>query len=379
MNGHPGHLARVAAPLLAGCLLAGTGEPSRAASQDPANPRPSYPPKALAYGIDAEVVLLMRAGEAGEVRQVKLEEVSAPGWGFARAAKEAAGAWRFEPARVDGKAVPRVYRRTLKFEADHDHDLARMYPVSSDRAFSAVRELFEDLGLSTHTVLEDEQVIMTADLPLSGMPEGFPSVQDLGSARWRFVQLHLFVPAGTEPARVYCNARLARLAGDYVSAALYSEGTVEAWLLDRLDARLEARGRAVPLNPDRRNQLASQLAAEAGTEPTQAIPRILTPGDPEYERVEPAIPITETRVPAVDPTDPRPRPARSTVKLEAVIHADGSVAIASVLSSPERESEQLRSAAAQAARLWRFQPATFDGRPASMATTLAVTFPERSH
>jgi TonB family protein len=341
-------------------------------------PAPGYPLKARAYGVDASVVVLIRADEKGTVDQIKLEEVSAPGWGFGEAVRNAVQDWRFEPARIDGQPAPRAYRRTLTFRADRPRNLARMYPVPAARAFEAVDGLLEELGIEAATHLADDQVIMTADLPLSEMPEGFPDVAEVGSARWRFVQLHLFVPPWAEPARVYCNVRLARLAGDYVSAALYSEGTVEKWLLDRLDERLGHYGRAVPMNPSRREQVAVELAEGLSVDADRPVARVLVPGDDAHTKLAPPTPIGATRVPAIDPTKPRPRVSVDTVELEAVVHEDGSVAVASVLSAPKGGSPQLASAAAQAARLWRFRPARLEGRPVSAATTLTVEFPKRT-
>lgn len=365
----------VCAVLAAVCGLGGFSDAFRAHAAD--HPRPSYPARALAFGIDAEVVVLIRADREGRAAQVKLEEISAPGWGFAESVRETVSRWRFTPARIDGEPVPRVYRRTLRFEADRPRDLARMYPLPSSGAFEATRELMEGLGLPVRTLLEDEQVIISEEIPVGKLPGGFPSLEGVGSARWRFVQLHLFVPPGAEPARVYCNARLARYAGDYVSAALYSEGTVESWLLDALDERLGQPGHAVPLNPERLERRASKLAADAGIRAGGTAPRVLTPEDRRYAALDPASPIDETRVPAIDPTEPRPRPEESAVKIEAVVHEDGSVAVASVLSAPRDESDQLRAAAVQAARLWRFRPATLDGRPVPATTTLTLTFPDR--
>jgi TonB family protein len=363
--------AAVAATLC--CLLAGL--PARAEAGE--QPAPSYPLQARAYGVDASVVVLLRVDETGRVSQVKLEEITAPGWGFEEVVRNTVKQWRFEPARVEGRAVPRVYRRTLTFEAERARDLARMYPVRSSRAFEAAGELLAELELEAKTVLAGDQVIMTADLPLTDMPEGFPQVRDLGTAQWRFVQIHLFVSPWVEPARVYCNARLARFAGDYVSAALYSEGTVEGWLLDRLDEKLGHFGRAVPMNPTRREQLAIELAEGLSVEADRPVARVIVPDDPDRNEMKPPLPIGPTRVPAIDPTEPRPREDVHVVQLEAVVHEDGSVAVASVLSSPEGGSRQLVAAAVQAARLWRFRPARLEGRPVGASTNLTVQFPKR--
>lgn len=368
-------LAAAALALLAGALparTAGAEDAVDAAAIE--RTAPAYPPRALAYGVDTDVEVLVRADEEGNVSQVKLTGHKADEWGFAEAARAAVEDWKFRPAVVDGQPVPRVYRTSIRFRAERPRSLARLYPQSSAAVYRELEALVKALGLPLEVSDDEAQVLVTADVPLADLPPGFPELDNVGTADWRYVQLHLFVSPWVEPARVQCNARLSRIAGDYVTAAIYSEGTAESWLLDRLDERLDTYGRDVPLNPARRVALSEELAAPAASSP-QPFGRVLAPGDPAFEDVSPARLIAATRFPAVDPTRPRPRASAHSVQLEAVIHEDGVVSIASVLSSPTDGSPQLVTAAAQAARLWRFRPARLEGRPVAVATTLTIDFP----
>jgi protein TonB len=62
---------------------------------------------------------------------------------------------------------------------------------------------------------------------------------------------------------------------------------------------------------------------------------------------------------------------RGTVLVEFTITIDGGVTDARIL----RGIPLLDEAALDCVRQWRYEPVLFDGRPAPMATTAAVSFP----
>lgn len=73
---------------------------------------PVYPALARMTRIQGAVVLLMTIDERGVPTEVQVLEGHP---GLQEAALQAARQWRFEPARVDGRAVPASFRLTLNF------------------------------------------------------------------------------------------------------------------------------------------------------------------------------------------------------------------------------------------------------------------------
>jgi TonB family protein len=64
---------------------------------------PTYPPEALAAGVEGTVVMQLYVDERGAVQHVHV--VSSPGFGLDAAAQAAARAFRFKPATSDGVPV----------------------------------------------------------------------------------------------------------------------------------------------------------------------------------------------------------------------------------------------------------------------------------
>ena len=73
---------------------------------------PAYPPMARAAHLQGTVVLLMTIDALGVPTEV---QVLAGPPAFREEALRAARQWRFEPARVNGQAVPASFRLTLNF------------------------------------------------------------------------------------------------------------------------------------------------------------------------------------------------------------------------------------------------------------------------
>jgi protein TonB len=77
-------------------------------------PAPRYPPRAQRDGVTGRVVLHVKVTAEGDVSQVVVLESQPPGV-FDEAATDAVRAWRFEPARYQGKAVAAWVRQPLSF------------------------------------------------------------------------------------------------------------------------------------------------------------------------------------------------------------------------------------------------------------------------
>jgi protein TonB len=73
---------------------------------------PVYPDFARRARIQGTVVLLMTVDESGQPLRVQVLEGHTV---FHEPAIQAARQWRFEPARVEGRPVPAIFRLTLKF------------------------------------------------------------------------------------------------------------------------------------------------------------------------------------------------------------------------------------------------------------------------
>lgn len=75
---------------------------------------PRYPARARARGIEGEVTLALLVGEDGAIRDVQVLSAE-PSGVFEEAAREALRAWRFEPARYQGRPVAVRVEQTLRF------------------------------------------------------------------------------------------------------------------------------------------------------------------------------------------------------------------------------------------------------------------------
>ncbi len=74
-----------------------------------------YPAELRARGITGHVTLRLLVGADGSVERVKLVDSTPPG-AFDQLAREAATAWRFEPARYKGQPVKTWAKQTIRFD-----------------------------------------------------------------------------------------------------------------------------------------------------------------------------------------------------------------------------------------------------------------------
>jgi protein TonB len=77
--------------------------------------RPIYPPDALAAKIQGVVVMEVTIDSAGNVRETRVLRSQSQ---FDKAAVEAVRQWQFEPALLNGVAVPVIMTVSVSFTVD---------------------------------------------------------------------------------------------------------------------------------------------------------------------------------------------------------------------------------------------------------------------
>jgi protein TonB len=88
----------------------------RTASPDPANPKPRYPPRMLARGVEARFVVYFVVDTSGVVDTASVGlPASVPG-DFMDAVTEAMARWRFVPAELAGRRVRQLATQAFVFQ-----------------------------------------------------------------------------------------------------------------------------------------------------------------------------------------------------------------------------------------------------------------------
>lgn len=77
-------------------------------------PHPAYPELARRTGVHGTVILEVRLDERGRVSEVTV--LRGQRFGLTESAVAAVSRWRYEPARLDGRAVPVLMTVTINFE-----------------------------------------------------------------------------------------------------------------------------------------------------------------------------------------------------------------------------------------------------------------------
>jgi len=115
-----GAAAGALSPVLAGDegIPAGALRPGRdgvTALQRIRSPPPRYPERAAEANIEAEVALVLRVNEEGEVAEVQAVSCTVPYRGFEAAAVDAVRDWRFQPALLANRPVEVWDTLTVRF------------------------------------------------------------------------------------------------------------------------------------------------------------------------------------------------------------------------------------------------------------------------
>ncbi|MDX1433701.1 MAG: energy transducer TonB, partial [Gammaproteobacteria bacterium] len=109
------HQSASAAPALPGGAAPGAGD--RVAAPAAGNPPPRYPWTARLRGEQGQVVLRVWVSEAGDASRLDVWQ-SSGSRALDQAALAAVGAWRFEPARRDGRAADSLVHVPVRFRLD---------------------------------------------------------------------------------------------------------------------------------------------------------------------------------------------------------------------------------------------------------------------
>lgn len=97
------------------------GAPGTDAARVPKQPAPAYPDAAKARQQSGHVVLKLRVGPNGRVREAIVEQ-SVPAGVFDESSLAAARQWTFDPPIENGAAVEGWVRVPIRFDADRDAD-----------------------------------------------------------------------------------------------------------------------------------------------------------------------------------------------------------------------------------------------------------------
>jgi protein TonB len=88
----------------------------RTASPDPANPKPRYPPRMLARGLETRFVVYFVVDTSGVVDTTSVELPASVASDFMDAVTEAMARWRFVPAKLAGRRVRQMVMQPFVFQ-----------------------------------------------------------------------------------------------------------------------------------------------------------------------------------------------------------------------------------------------------------------------
>jgi protein TonB len=97
-------------------LVAGYGDVTNPERIDDSYVRPEYPEKARRARVEGQVILQAVVHRDGSVGEIEVLQIQPPGLGFGTAAIDAVSAWRYRPARQNGKPVDVYFTIIVDFE-----------------------------------------------------------------------------------------------------------------------------------------------------------------------------------------------------------------------------------------------------------------------
>ena len=240
---------------------------------------------------------------------------------------------------------------------------ARMYRAASHEAWEAALRLAGDLKLGLERRDRQGQLFVTGWQRVAAYEGKGMSSKALenGQVPERF-QLHVFVPASTEPARVYVDAILVTRPsgiGGGIHYVVYEVEDVSRWFLSKLEERLGEKGLPVPADQATRARQSHEMG---GPEP--CVPERLggTIQEPKaLYKHEPLFPNRDF--------DKRRAP---TVVVEATVGEDGAVHQVRPVKGPQ--DSLTMASAANAVALWRYRPVLLGGCQVPLIMTVTVNF-----
>jgi TonB family protein len=350
------------------------------------NPRPDYPRRARKAGIEGSVTFSARIDAQGRVTEVTIHDVPAPGFGFEQSVRETVSAWRFEPARREGRPTPAEYIGSAGFFQHLDPDRARMYDLPAQVVWTEMLALLKELGIKArwHSIDEESGLVVTNwtrfksgkfDRPIfEELPEGQRAID---------FKLNIYIPRVSEPARVYIDSTIRAhveqgyFVGRHASRVvnnIFSAGVVEAWLFGKLEARLQQSGVMIPSGYARRRELASTLVGSVPDERCARLAgdQIFVSGIDGVTRPEDLWPSSrdELRYP-VQMIDQQ---KSGRVTLFALISPDGRVDDLQFVNASDKDLGHFVRSALANFYSWRFKPAIKEGCPVPAYLTFHAEF-----
>ncbi len=325
--------------LLLLCWFGFSASVLRAQNQTPAKLKPGaagpeYPEEARSKMVVGDVVFRAELSEDGTVESVTALKVPEKNLGFEDAVKKTVMQWSFEPAQVDGKPAAGVYVGKIAFSLRPDDEKAlREFLKKATEAWNNG----DAKKLAGHMDKQDGRIHGSQELARSSKKvQEWMSVQLDGPYKESDIKVSL------DKIEFFPVADLARITPSFT---INQAGQPN---------QEPMRGQfSVLLHKDGGNwkALSGQLVTRLGANGIHG-PKCIHETEPEY------------------PDRARKDRVQGTVVLEGTVDAEGKVkGIEVVRSVPE-----LDQAAIDAVQTWKYEPATVDGVPTSMVTTITVNF-----
>ncbi len=295
---------------------------------------PEYPEAARSKMVVGDVVFRAQVSENGTVESVTALKVPEKNLGFEDAIKNTVMQWSFEPAKVDGKPAAGTYVGKIAFSLRPDDEKAlREFLKKATEAWNKG----DAKKLAGHMDKRDGRIHGNQELARSSKKiQKWMSDQLDGPYKGSDLKVSL------DKMEFFPVADLARITPSFTinQAGQQSQEPIRGQF-------------SVLLHKDGRNwkALSGQLVTRFGA-PGLHGPKCIHEPAPEY------------------PDKARRKRVQGTVVLEGTVDAEGKVkGIEVVRSVPE-----LDQAAIDAVQTWKYEPATVDGVPTPMVTTITVNF-----
>jgi uncharacterized protein (TIGR02246 family) len=325
-------------PLAMSVLIA-----TSAAAQEAAPPRPlpgnsaAYPETARSMGVVGEVRFTAEVDATGAVTAVTIRSVPFTGYGFEDAVTTAVRAWRFEPARAEGRPVAARYDGAVNFRLRPEDETALRALASHMIAAWNARDAE---GVAALFGAEDALV----------RPQEGPTVK------------------GAKPVAEWVRSRLAQPAPRLAEAP----GGIRFVAADAAFVLLPLRAEGPAASVSDTDESWAVLVVKHAEQGWRIVRFDAGAADPTPLRI--GGPIKEPRKlkhhTPYYPEEAKQARIQGVVVLECTIGPEGNVQHVRVL----RGVPQLNGPAIDAVRKWVYTPTLLDGRPVPVIMTVTVSF-----
>jgi len=295
---------------------------------------PEYPEDARSQMVVGDVVFRAKVSEDGTVESVTALKVPEKNLGFEEAVKNTVMQWSFEPAKVEGKPVAGTYVGKIGFSLRPDDEKAlREFVKNVTEAWNKG----DAKKLAAHMDKRNGRIHGNQELARSSK-----KIQEWMSDQLDGTYKKSDIKVSLDKIEFYPVSDLARITPTFTINQANQQN------------QEPIRGQfSVLLHKEGGNwkALSGQLVTKLGEHGING-PKCIHEPEPEY------------------PDKARRERVQGTVVLEGTVDAEGKVkGIEVVRSVPE-----LDQAAIDAVQTWKYEPATVDGVPTPMVTTITVNF-----